>query len=385
MKEVQSIIESYENAKVTGLDCVLATVVHVEGSSYRRAGARMLVDENGLMTGAISGGCLEGDALRKALHALHKNENKLVSYDTSDENDAVIGAQLGCNGVIQVLFEPINFHHTDNPIELLKQACAQQQSMIIGTFFHFDKTKSQTGTALLVDQELTAKGQSLGSKLHEQVLSDCQIALDEDSSLFREYLIEGEKQFLFLEVFIHPPTLVLVGAGNDAQVLAQMAEVLGWNIVVTDGRPTHAHNDRFASSCQIVVVKPEKILDEVEVNSRTVFVLMTHNYQYDISVLKVLLSHREIPYIGILGPRKKYQRMLNDLSEEDIILTKEQSEVIFAPVGLEIGAETPAEIGLSILSEIQSVLTKTLGGQLKKKEGPIHRKRNNEFKQITIE
>ncbi|MEO9485735.1 MAG: XdhC/CoxI family protein [Ekhidna sp.] len=385
MREVEAIITAYEKARAENLGCVLATVVHVEGSSYRRAGARMLVDEDGLMTGAISGGCLEGDALRKALHALHQHKNKLVTYDTSDESDAAIGAQLGCNGVIQVLFEPIDFQQNDNPIELLKKANTENESMVIGTYFHLDKTKEQGGTTFLIDQSLNISGRGKGFDFHNHVLDDCQTAFNDQTSLFREYLFKDQKQYLFLEVFTPPPTLVLVGAGNDAQLLAQMAQVLGWSIVVSDGRPTHANGSRFASSCQVIVSKPEEILDEVQVTNRTVFVLMTHNYRYDLAVLKVLIEKKEIPYIGILGPKKKYERMLNDMKEKGIALTDEQLATIHAPVGLEIGAETPAEIGLSILSEIQSVLTDTEGGRLKEKDGPIHRKKNNEFKQVIIE
>ncbi len=385
MREIDAIISSYENLKVNDLPCVLATVVHVEGSSYRRAGARMLVDENGSMTGAISGGCLEGDALRKALHALHKNENKLVTYDTSDENDAVIGAQLGCNGVIQVLFEPIDFSAEGNPVELLKLAGSKNHSMIIGTFFHLDKTHEQVGTVFLVDQNLHVSGQVAQADLYDQILIDCQKALEDRTSLFREYHFGAKRQYLFIEVFTPPPTLVLVGAGNDAQILAQMAGSLGWKIVITDGRPTHASSDRFESSCQVIVSKPEEILNEVEIADQTVFVLMTHNYRYDLAVLKILFDKSEIPYIGILGPKKKYQRMLDDLAAEGIELDKDHHNKIHAPVGLEIGAETPAEIALSILSEIQSKLTGTQGGQLKEKNGPIHKKKNNEFKQIIIE
>ena len=121
MRELDVIISKYEFLREKSVECVLATVVHVQGSSYRKAGARMLVDEYGNITGAISGGCLEGDALRKALHALHRQINKLVTYDTNDEDDAIIGAQLGCNGVIQVLFEPIDYLDDLNPCELLKK------------------------------------------------------------------------------------------------------------------------------------------------------------------------------------------------------------------------------------------------------------------------
>jgi len=108
MKEILAILDSYEKAKNEGKRAALATVVRVEGSSYRRPGAKMLVTDDGLLTGAISGGCLEGDALRKALSAINQQENKLVTYDTTDEDDAKFGVQLGCNGIVHILFEPID-------------------------------------------------------------------------------------------------------------------------------------------------------------------------------------------------------------------------------------------------------------------------------------
>src|SRR6056297_4079187 len=141
MRESDAILASYDAAVKNGLQTILATVVHVEGSSYRAAGARMLVDEYGYMTGAISGGCLEGDALRKALLALEQNKSKLITYDTSDEDDAVIGAQLGCNGIIQVLFEPIDPNQENNPIELLRKTENYNQPVALVSMFNLDQTK----------------------------------------------------------------------------------------------------------------------------------------------------------------------------------------------------------------------------------------------------
>ena len=108
MKEIRDIIKAYDEAQKQGKRTALATVVHLEGSSYRRPGARMLVTDDGEMTGAISGGCLEGDALRKALLVLSQQQSRLVTYDTSDEDDAKLGVQLGCNGIVRILFEPID-------------------------------------------------------------------------------------------------------------------------------------------------------------------------------------------------------------------------------------------------------------------------------------
>jgi len=383
MREIESIISAYEETENKDQKSVLATVVHVEGSSYRAAGARMLVDEYGFMTGAISGGCLEGDALRKALLALDQNKNKLVTYDTSDEDDAVIGAQLGCNGIIQVLFEPIDPDQENNPIELLKKAESYDQPVALVSIFNLDKIKNQVGTTLLIDE----KGESTG-KIDEPALSEKiqQVAgnsLEKRLNHFGEYHAENDTQNAFIDIIAPPPTLVLVGAGNDSQVLSRMAEVLGWDIVVADGRPTHANEQRF-SSCQVVVTNPEEILDDIRINETTAFVLMTHNYNYDLAVLKLLLNEEKIPYIGILGPNKKHQRMLGDLAADGIELTDEQSAKIYAPVGLQLGAETPAEIGLSILSEIQAVLTESEVRHLRELEGSIHKKEHYEFKSIEL-
>src|ERR1700753_4311715 len=121
MKDIRYIIRAFDKAQREGQRCALATVAHVEASSYRRPGARMLVTEDGQLTGAISGGCLEGDALRKALYAINQQQNKLVTYDTTDEDDVQFGVQLGCNGIVHILFEPVDETRAYHPIRLLRE------------------------------------------------------------------------------------------------------------------------------------------------------------------------------------------------------------------------------------------------------------------------
>lgn len=384
MRELDAIIAGYELLKKAGTACVLATVVHVEGSSYRRAGARMLVDEFGNITGAISGGCLEGDALRKALLALHRKRNKLVTYDTSDEDDAVIGAQLGCNGVIQVLFEPLDYQFKQNPCELLKTLLIRKDPVAIVVQFNLNKSKDQPGTLLLIDENSSYIGKEPGEELFDLILDQAQISLKSNKSHFAEVSVKGETHHVFIQNYQPPVKLILIGAGNDAQILAQQAELLGWSVIVIDGRPTHANKERFKNSCQVIISKPEETLKNIEPDSRSCFVLMSHNYNYDLSVLKLVIADEQIPYVGILGPQKKFRRMLDDLAEEGFELKSGTLNKIHAPVGLEIGAETPAEIGLSILSEIQSVLTGNSARPLREKAAPIHEKNDNQFKQIQV-
>lgn len=378
MKEIKQIIEAYDKAAQDGIDAVLTTVVHVEGSSYRRAGARMLVDENGEITGAISGGCLEGDSLRKALRALFKGENMLTTYDTSDENDAIIGAQLGCNGIIQVLFEPLT-RESHSAIDRLREMVDTRSSKVLLTFFDLRaKDGIQIGTHLVVDaSEITLPDNLSIIQPHVEEVAQ------KETSMFYEYENEGVTRNVFVE---HCPpnfSLIIAGAGNDARPVSDMAQVLGWDVYVVDGRRTHATEERFGSaSCQVIVSEPEKILAQVPTDKYSLFVLMTHNYNYDLALLKWLLRQEEIPYIGILGPAKRFGRMLDDLAKEGIELTEEQRTRIHAPVGLDMGAETSAEIALSALAEMMTVMRKKTGGFLKQKKGTIHSREHTDIKFI---
>ncbi len=131
MREIQDILKAHAEAKRQGKKTALATVVHVKGSSYRRPGARMLVADDGQLTGAVSGGCLEGYALRKALHAISQSQNKLVTYDTTDDDDLKFGVQLGCNGIVHILFEPIHPDNPENAIRLLQQIIAVREDAVL--------------------------------------------------------------------------------------------------------------------------------------------------------------------------------------------------------------------------------------------------------------
>lgn len=362
MKEIADIIDAYENAVRAHKKSALATVVKVEGSSYRRAGARMLVTDDGMLTGAISGGCLEGDALRKALSAIHQGENKLVTYDTTDEDDAKFGVQLGCNGIVHILFEPIFSEDKFNPIEILKATNAVRENAVIATLFSIDN-KKQPGTVMVFREKVSLE--KLPDDISGSVKNDAFDVLKLKLSKFETYSIGSDEFDAFLE-FIPPPIqLVIAGAGNDAQPLAEMANILGWEITVADGRQTHASIQRFPKAKKVLVAKPEQLIPQVEIDSQTAFVLMTHNYNYDTALLNLLLK-TTAPYIGTLGPKKKLLRMLDELGKA------EQEVRIHGPIGLDIGAETAEEIAISIIAEIKTVFAGASAVMLKEKKKPIH-------------
>jgi xanthine/CO dehydrogenase XdhC/CoxF family maturation factor len=372
MKERKEIVKAYDAAVRSGKNVALASVVNLEGSSYRRPGARMLVNDEGELTGAISGGCLEGDALRKAMYALSQQKSMLVTYDTSDEDDMTIGIQLGCAGVIQVLFEPIDPTKQDNPIQLIRKALAIRQEAVMVTLFNLsNKHEYQPGTCLLMESNGTISGAIPIQGMEKIVMEDVQLVMQNKKSLFREYQADGISTTAFIE-FLQPAiSLVVVGAGNDAVPMMQIADTLGWDVRIVDGRNTHARPERFVAACQILVSKPEAVFDQLHIDSSTVFVMMTHNYNYDLSMLKALLP-TQTPYIGMLGPQKKLYRMLDELRQDGMQLDDAMLSKVYGPTGLEIGAETPEEIALSIIAEIQAVMEGKHGGMLKHKHDVIH-------------
>ena len=370
MKEITDIITAYNNTLLTNKACALATVVQVIGSSYRRPGARMLVTDDGMLTGAISGGCLEGDALRKALLAISEGKNKLVTYDTTDEDDAKFGVQLGCNGIVHILFEPINPLAANNPIELLKKVVADRQPSVVATLFSLTNKTAQIGTCFFCNQTQSIAGNtSLANSVFESITKDAQQHLQLQKSLIQAY-----ESDLYQSFFQYIPTaiqLIIVGAGNDALPLAQIAAMQGWATTVVDGRPTHANAQRFATANKILVAKAENVLPLLAIDKNTACVLMTHNYNYDLAVLKSLLQ-TNIEYLGILGPKTKMQRMYDDLEKDGIVVTDLQKENIYSPIGLDIGAETSEEIALSVAAEIKAVLMHKNAQMLREKTLPVH-------------
>lgn len=372
MKELFEIIKAYDAAKKVGKLCVLATVVHLQGSSYRRPGARMLVLDDGLMIGAISGGCLEGDALKKALLTFTEKKSRLVTYDTSDEDDASIGIQLGCEGVIQVLFEFIDASNALNPIELLRKALAKRQTAVLVTLFDItNKKNAQLGTVFLLEQHGVISTSIANKPLIDCLEKETKVVLENWQSFFTQIDTLEAYSTAFVEFLVPPISLVIVGAGNDAIPIMQMAYILGWEVTIIDGRNTHAKAERFINACQVLVSKPEQVLAQLTIDSRTCFVLMTHNYKYDLQMLKALLC-TNVPYIGVLGPKKKLVKMLADYSEEGFVVTEQMLDKVYGPTGLDIGAETPEEIASSIIAEIQAVFNKKNGSMLKWKKDVIH-------------
>lgn len=376
MKEIKQIIRAFDRAQQKGKQTALATVVQVEGSSYRSPGARMLITEDGELTGAISGGCLEGDALRKAQLVMFQQQSMVVTYDTTDDDDAKFGVGLGCNGIIHILIEPIEPSDPFHPINLLKLCLDSRQDRILLTFYDLKhKRAQQIGTCLLrengqwIGDADLAPGHNATLPPRHVLEAACNKVLSDQKSLILPY--ENEQCRVFVELIKPPVALVVVGAGNDAIPLTQFAHILGWETTVVDGRADYCTPSRFPKAHRLLHSKAELVADAISVDQQTVVVLMTHNYNYDLTVLTHLASS-DAGYLGVLGPKKKMDKMLEALKKNGVQLSREELDKIFGPIGLDIGSESPEEIALSALAEIKAVLERKAGTFLRDKKGPIH-------------
>jgi xanthine dehydrogenase accessory factor len=383
LKELQDIVNAFDKATEAGRQTALATVVLVEGSSYRRAGARMLVTEDGQLTGAISGGCLEGDALRKARLAMAQNKPMLVTYDTTDDDDAKFGVGLGCNGIIHILIEPIFLLNKNSPVNLFKRFLNKREPVVLITLFSLNNRQAaQPGTCMLMTADKHTQGTIPDNEIKEALLSDAKDVLKNGNSVTKTY-VYGNGYTCFIELLQPAVSLMIFGAGNDAIPMVQLASVLGWHVTLVDGRANYAVPERFPQSKKIIIAKPDQALSQIKFDERTVVILMTHNYNYDMAMLRQLLP-LQLSYIASLGPKKRLQRMLDELHDEGLEITSGQLESIYGPAGIDIGSENSAEIALSIIAEIQAVLSKRTVNSLRDKTA-VHKRHAEQVIQQTGE
>jgi xanthine dehydrogenase accessory factor len=382
MKDFRAIVEAYSQVDFKQRKAALATVIKVHGSSYRSPGARMLITDDGRWVGSISGGCLEGDALRKARQVMTDGQAMTVTYDTREESNQNLGIGLGCNGVIDVLIEPVIPGGPSNPVALFEEFLHTQQPLALGTIF---LPEAHAGKKLLV----SATGIVLNSspeKIPTELANDLTRIFVTKKSETREYKTdEGDIQ-VFLELVQPGIKLILFGAGFDARPVSQLGKSLGWEVEVTDECVAHIAPVFFPDADKLALCQRQFVERDFTITPYTACVLMSHNYAYDRDVLRTLIA-KDTPYIGILGPRKRFDKMMEEFRQEGLTVTGEQLKKIHSPIGLDIGAEAPDEIAVSIVAEIQSVFGNRSGGFLKYRQGPIHQREagsDEVFKQVYL-
>jgi xanthine/CO dehydrogenase XdhC/CoxF family maturation factor len=367
-KELQEILHKLQEIPQSQ-PIVLATVVDVRGSSYRLPGARMLIDENGNSLGTISGGCLEADVLERAQKVLQTGISQVITYDTRDNENSLFGLQMGCNGVIRVLLET---GRENRLFEFVQNCFESRQSGIVATLIAAPEDFAlPLGTQYFFGNENTIENDSFKPEFSDKLKLAAQKVLESKRSCCEIFQTPGGEVEFFVELIAPLISLFVFGAGFDARPVADFAKNLGWRVSVIDHRPAFATNQRFPDADKVIILPSESLQGNLELDENSVAVVMTHNYNRDREILRFLLNSKAC-YVGALGPRRRTEKLLEELKTHGTNFSVEQLEKLFAPVGLDIGANTPEAIGLSIVAEIQSVLSNREGGFLRRRKSSIY-------------
>jgi xanthine dehydrogenase accessory factor len=381
MNEARALVEAFDAACDRGERCALATVVSVEGSSYRRPGARMLVCEGGASTGTISAGCLEADVVEHAKRVIVGGAPKLVEYDTASTGDEMAwGLGLGCNGVVRVLVEPLA--PGSAYVEALRRSGeAHAAPLTVATVYRHTPPESapaapriEPGARLFFNGEGEVGREKLCDEAAALLEGEVRaLARGGFTSGAHAYEADGGAVKVFVETLLPPVPLVVFGAGHDALPVVELARGLGWQTEVVDPQARPASRARFAAADRVTLARPEEVAAQVSITPRTLTLLMSHNYSHDLALLRFLLAS-PARYVGVMGPRKRTERMLSELAAGEDLFRPEEADLarLYAPAGLDIGANAPAEIAVSIIAEMRAVLGGRRGGMLRERRGSIH-------------
>lgn len=369
MSELLDVLRAIDDLTARGQTMALATIVGTSGSTYRGAGARLLVPAEGPSIGNISGGCLEGDVEDNAREVMAGGEARLLHFDLTADDEAVWGWGLGCNGAIEVLVEPAA--RAAEVAGTLRRAVEEDERLAAVTVLD-GAGVVERGARLVV----RAAGQSEGTLGDDEVdaaaTDVARRALADGWTGATELAAPPGTLRIFVETLLPPPRLLVCGAGHDAIPVVDLAARLGWRVIVVDDRRRLLDGGRFPDATGFVHVdRPMAAATAAAVDDRTYVIVMTHNYLRDMDYLRSFLG-TDVAYIGMLGPRRRLERLLGDLAAQGVEPSAEALERIHGPAGLDLGADGPAEIAAAITAELVAVHRDRSGGFLREREGPIH-------------
>jgi xanthine dehydrogenase accessory factor len=351
VSDLDQVLRLWQQIDASGEDCVLATIVRVEGSSYRKPGARMLVTKGGLRAGTISGGCLEAEVSKQAWWLTEQGPTVRAystSFEAEGEAEGESGGRpygLGCGGTVHLLLERRDT--AEFLLRELQRAFAARQPLSCAVVLE----GAEIGSRCVMNSggEFNPTGDKRLSHLAQEAWLSCESFIVEsdgespaqDDTVWAEYI---------------PPRcgLFIFGAGDDAKPLVTQASTLGWHITVADGRAHLATRARFSLADEVAVLRNGDV-SALNLLESDAAVIMTHSYEQDRNILKGLLA-RELAYIGVLGPRYRTADLLRDVATELGGTPRRWMKKLHAPVGLNLGGDSPATIALAILAQIQGIV-----------------------------
>jgi xanthine dehydrogenase accessory factor len=342
MMEHRQIVRLWQR----GGAAVMVTLVRAEGSSYRRPGARLLLGSRGEYAGTISGGCLEAEVLRKATWLVREGA-VLERYSTMFDDTVEVPFGLGCGGVVDLLLEPGDTTECQALMAALEKAIAGEEVTVLTWLPHEDRSLARAVLAANGDFTFASVG------LTEPELVEAR------AEVLRQGWIENMHGEMFVEKIAAPQRLFVLGAGDDAKPLVSMGALLGWSVIVMDGRGQLARAERFPEAERVMVV-PSVSADVLRIRPEDAVVLMTHSYEQDRELLAAVLPLRP-RYLGLLGARHRSSLLVSEVAVKLGRTVASCCEQIYAPVGLDLGGDGPEAIALAVIAEVQACCMGKLG------------------------
>ncbi len=343
-RDLPALIPAFRELRDRSERLVLCTIVETAGSTYRKAGARMLIDREGNYFGVLGGGCFEGDLVERARSVIADGLPALVEYDMRGDEDLIWGLGLGCDGLVRMLLQPLLPENQYQPLAYLTEAVATFRPVVLATGF----TGEATGKSLACD-EIGETDLGLDPGRHTALAQECARLAASGKPGITD-LADGSRVFVDLVPRQHH--LLIVGAGPDAVPMARTAAELHWRVTVADHRESSPGAAHFPNTVLQVHAEPEKLANTVILGTVSAALVMTHNFNADVGFLRSLAAAPP-EYIGLLGPTARRAKLLDSLDEKDREALKGH---IRGPVGLDIGGDSPASIALAAIAEIHAVL-----------------------------
>jgi xanthine/CO dehydrogenase XdhC/CoxF family maturation factor len=358
-KETAEILSRLAELDAAGRRAALATVVHISGSAYRRPGAKFLIEETGGTLGGVSGGCLEADVREVGRdQVLATGTPSLRHYSTGADEDMVWGLGLGCNGQIDVFIQPATFGPLAELAAPLRRLVAGDAPFALATIVEGEGA----GAVLLVGPETDPHGTLGSADLDGPAAETARRQIAAGRSTVET--IAGRR--VFFEVLPPPPHLVVCGAGEDARPLVAYAADAGFRVTVVDHRPALLDRSAFPQAAQLLHARPDDPAIPLPPAERSLAVMMAHSLAIDRGWVRRHLA-AGVPYVGVLGPRARTESILEEIgaSEADAVR-------VFGPIGLDIGADGPRQVALSIIAELLAFLAGREPHHLRESKVPIH-------------
>jgi xanthine/CO dehydrogenase XdhC/CoxF family maturation factor len=329
-----SLDDFFQQAVARGEALVLATIIETIGSTYRKAGAQMLVTRDGSAAGLLSGGCLEADLLDHAQSVFETGASKIIEYDARGNDDLIWGIGLGCEGAMKILLTRVDESSDYQPFRFIAQCRDAERHAAVAVTTASNNAISPVGTWFI---DTVGAPQALQASLVNPPSSP--VALK-----------DGAATFLIIPIRL-PRRLLVLGAGPDAMPLVDIASLLGWHVTVSDHRPAYARADKFPRAREVLPRPATELGSLLQMRSFDAAVVMSHHLISDEHYLRQLAASG-VPYVGLLGPAPRRARLLSQLGDCAHLL----SNRLRGPIGLDLGADSPETIALAIVSEIQAVL-----------------------------